>query len=240
MRREPHLWIGEQPDVAAKLVHDRAEPACAVLFGHEIPGARQLRVDAASVDVAHQQPASVEVADRPQIHEVAVHQIQFHRTAGALHHEDVALGFPAIKHARDVFPEPVEIAVVVERAVVSARLAVEHELRADAPTRLEQDRVHLRHGQQPARLGLHHLRPRDLAAAEERRTVVRHVLRLERRHAHALAAQPGAHRRGHPAFARAGGRAKDRESFHRATRRRKRTGIGPLKTRSPAAPSRRR
>ena len=52
--------------------------------------------------------------------------------------------------------------------------------------RLDQDRVHRRLGLEPGGRRLHGLGPADLGAVGRHDRVQRHVLRLERRDAHAL------------------------------------------------------
>jgi hypothetical protein len=58
-----------------------------------------------------------------------------------------------------------------------------------------------------AGLGLHRLGPADLATIDGDRAVQRHVLRLERRHAHAATREHPAKPRDEQALARIGGRA---------------------------------
>ena len=70
-----------------------------------------------------------------------------------------------------------------------------------APFGLSRIGIHRRLRLEPARLRLRDLRAADLAARAARIRVVRHVLRLERRHRHAAPAQPRADRRRHPALA---------------------------------------
>ena len=85
VRRKPAIGIGEKGNVAAETVNNRPQPAGSVLGREQVPGAGELRVDAAAINVANQHPTAVEVADRAQVDQVALHQVELHRTARTLH-----------------------------------------------------------------------------------------------------------------------------------------------------------
>ncbi len=83
---------------------------------------------------------------------------------------------------------------VLPRRLDAVHLAPDDDL-AGTALRLEQDGVHIHRGGDPRCHGLGKLGAPNLPATGADRGVVRHVLRLERRHAHAAAreqaAQPG-------------------------------------------------
>ena len=84
-------------------------------------------------------------------------------------------------------------------------------LRAAVGLRLQQHRVEVRPRRNAGRPRLHRLRPPDLAPVRAGRGVVRHVLRLERRHAHAPPPRRPAQTRDHHRLPRVGPRPLDHE-----------------------------
>ncbi len=214
VRGQPLLRIREQRDVAAKAVDDRSEAAGAVRRGDQTPETRQLRKDPAAVDVADEQPTAVDVVTGPQVDQIALQEIQLHRTAGPLHQQHIALLAPAVEHLSDRLPQAIEVPVVFGGRAMSLRLAEHHNLRAQRATRLEQDGIHLHGRRQSTGFRLHRLGSADLAAVEGHPRVVGHVLGLERSNAHPLRAQPCAERRGDPAFAGPGAATQNGDRFH--------------------------
>ena len=173
-------------------------------------------IDAAAVDVADEDEASVEVAERAEVHDVAHHEVEFNGAAGAFEDEDVGIApfAPSVECVGDDAPEAVVVAVVFLGFEMTLGDALENELRAVFGGRLDEDGVHLDRGEEAAGFGLDGLGAGHLASVEGGPGVVGHVLRLEGGDAHALAAEPGAEGDGDPAFPYAGGGAEDAEGFH--------------------------
>ncbi len=106
------------------------------------------------------------------------------------------------------------VVVVGHRVHAGDGAAMDDHLGAGIAVGLEQHRVHVCMRLQAAGLGLHCLGPADFTAVGGHRAVQRHVLRLERHHANALAQQPAAQRGHQRAFAGVGGGALHHEGGH--------------------------
>ena len=118
--------------------------------------------------------------------------------------------------SRDDRPQLVLQRLVGARVGVGVRPAHDDDLAVALAGRLDEDRVHRRLGLDPGRRGLHRLRAADLAAVGGDDGVQRHVLRLERRDADALAVQPAADAGGDDRLAGVGVRAADEQrAVHR-------------------------
>ena len=84
-----------------------------------------------------------------------------------------------LQHRRQQGRLLVQIVLGTQRAPA---LALHDDLRAGVGLRLQQHRVHVHAGRHPRRPRLHGLGAADLAALDRHGGIVRHVLRLERRH----------------------------------------------------------
>ena len=149
--------------------------------------------------------------DQAEVDQVDVAEIELGDAAGALDDDHVEPAGQVVVGAAHVDAQVVGEGVVAARRQRPPQPAVDDDLAAAVAVGLEQDRIHRRLGLQPARFRLGDLGAADLAAGAARVGVVRHVLRLERRHGNALTPQPGADGRRHPALARVGGGAADED-----------------------------
>ena len=103
------------------------------------------------------------------------------------------------------------VTVIRARVEIGRDLALNDDLRAGIGIWLQQHRVHVAHGVEPAGLRLHRLGAADFAAVGGHGAVQRHILRFERRHAHAAALKPAAQGGHQRALAGVRGRALDHE-----------------------------
>ena len=164
-----------------------------------VPVPHHRRDDAAAVDVPDQADRHLRPACKSHVGDIPGAQIDLCRAAGALHDHQIEL----VDQPREALHDRVHQAgaprPVVRRVQHPHRPPVHDHLRAPVGLRLQQHRIEVRPRRQAGRARLHRLRPPDLAPVRAGRGVVRHVLRLEGRHAHApplrRPAQPGDHHR---------------------------------------------
>ena len=153
-------------------------------------GADEAGDDAAAVDIADEHDRHVGRLGEAHVGDVAGAEIDLGRAAGALDQHDVhafADDGEAFQHSGQQFTLPPTILGGAHRP---CPLALHDDLRAGVGLRFEQDRVHVDRWRQPRGTCLQGLGATDLATALGDRGVVRHVLRLERRHL-----QPAPHER---------------------------------------------
>ena len=146
----------------------------------------------AAVDVPYHDDRQAGRPGQAHVGHVGVAQVDLGRAARALA-DDHVVGVPQPGQAvqRDL-PEPRRVRAVAHRVGLSFGVAEHDHLAAPVAARLEQHRVHVG-GRLDARRGrLHRLGTADLGAVQRHERVQRHVLRLERRHLHALPGQPPA------------------------------------------------
>ena len=117
-----------------------------------------------------------------------VAQIDLGSAARALDQHQIGLGLQACETVEDRRQQPRLHRLEIPRRRVADGLAQHDDLRADIALRLQQHRVHVHRGGDPAGPRLQRLRPADLAAVGGHRGIVRHVLRLERPHLQAAIA----------------------------------------------------
>ena len=203
--------VVEQRPVAAELVDQEAAEQPPLVRREQRHRAGHRRDHPAALDVRDQHPRRAEAGDEPEVHQIVRAQVQLADAAGAFDHDHVEAARQIGVGGEDLADQHVEGGVVVARRQRLPHPPVQHDLAGAVAIRLQQDRVHRRLRLQPARLGLRHLRPPDLAAAATRVGMVRHRLRLERRDADAAAVQPCADRGSHPALARVRRRPTDEE-----------------------------
>ncbi len=159
-----------------------------VRLQHEMR-AGQARDDAAAIDIAEHHHGHIGGRRKSHIGDVAGAQIDLRRAAGALDQHDIGVAGEmrkALQHGRQQRRFLVQIVFRAQRAPA---LALHDDLRAGVALRLQQHRVHVHAGRHPRRPRLHRLGPADLAAFDRDGGIVRHVLRLERRHLQAAAHQ---------------------------------------------------
>ena len=203
--------------VAAELVDHEARDERLVGGLEQRERAEQRREDAAAVDVADDEHRQAGGAREPHVRDVAGAQVDLRRAAGALADDDVVARAQVGERALDDRPQLRLQLLVGARVGVGVRLAHHDDLAVARARRLDQDRVHRGLGLDPGRRRLHGLRASDLRAARRDDGVQRHVLRLERRHRDAAAAQPATEPGRHDGLARVGVRAADEQrAAHRS------------------------
>ncbi len=128
VRLQPVLRVREQRHIPAKPIDDGAQTACPISRREQRPDTRELREDATAVDIAHEQPPTIDMTARPHIDQIAPVQVQLHGAAGAFHQQDVAAVTPGVENFRDRLPEFVEVPVIVYRRVMTSSLAQHDQL----------------------------------------------------------------------------------------------------------------
>ncbi len=146
-----------------------------------------MREHAAAVDVGDQQYRAVDRLGETHVGDVVAAQVDLGRTAGAFHQDDIVLTRqPPVgiqhRHLRGLL-----VVAVCQRFHVADGVALDDHLRTAIAVRFQQHRVVIGVRFDTAGGGLQRLGTADLAAVGGDGAVQRHVLRLERRHAHALA-----------------------------------------------------
>jgi hypothetical protein len=208
----------EQRRVAAELVHD--EPGDAGLVGRVQHGERAEEVGehAAAVDVADDHDRQVGGLRETHVRDVVAPQVDLGGRAGALADHHVEAG-AQVGEARGDDVEQRSLPLLVgPRADRAVHPAAHHDLGAAVAARLEQHGVERDARREAARERLHRLCAPDLAAVERDDGVVRHVLRLERRHRHTPARQQPADPGDQGALAGVRGRSRHQQSaLHQAS-----------------------
>ncbi len=198
---------GEDGVVPAELVDDEACDVALVLGRERRDRAQERREDAAAVDVADEDHRYAGGPREAHVRQVRRAQVDLRGAAGSLADDDV-VARPQVRqrvsHDRPQLVLELRVAAGVD---VGVRPSHDDDLAVAVARRLEEDGVHrdLRGHARSRRL--HRLRAADLEAAPRDDRVQRHVLRLERRHADAEAAQPAAQAGGHERLAGVGVRA---------------------------------
>ncbi|MNN46735.1 hypothetical protein D3C81_1611270 [compost metagenome] len=168
----------------------------------------------ALVDVGDQDHRAVHRLGEAHVGDVAGAQVDLRRRAGALDQHHPVLRTQALVRLEHRLHGHALVVVVGDGVHAGHRAAVDDHLGADVAVGLEQHRVHVGVRRQIGGLGLHRLGAADLAAIGGHRRIERHVLRLERRHRHALARQPAAQRGHQGALAGVGGGALHHQGGH--------------------------
>jgi hypothetical protein len=182
----------EQFGGAAELVDHEAGDEGLVFGGQQGERAVHGGEQPAAIDVADHDDRKAGRAGQAHVGHVGVTQIDLGRTAGSLADDHVVGGAqPGQAFQRDL-PQAGCVRAVAHGVGFGFWMAEHDDLAAPVATRLEQHRVHVG-GRLDARRGrLHRLGAADLGAVQRHEGVQRHVLRLERRHLHALPGQPPA------------------------------------------------
>ena len=172
----------EQSGIAAKLVDDEAADARALVRLQHQMRAGKTGDHAAAIDVADQHHRHIGRGGKSHIGDIAGAQIDFGRTAGAFDQYDIGLARKlrkTVQYRRQQCRLLVEIVLRPQRAPA---LALHDDLRTAVGLRLQQHRIHVYARSHSRRARLHRLGAADLAALHRNGRIVRHVLRLERRH----------------------------------------------------------
>ena len=208
--------FAEQGRIAPELVDREARDHRRVAGVEYRPRPHHRGDHAPAVDVGEQADRNLRAAGEPHVRDVALAQVRLRRASRALDdHQVEGVGEPleAFHHRRD---QPGAACEEIPRLQGRGRASVHHHLRSAVGLGFEQHRVHVHRRRKPGGAGLERLRTADLAAAGTRRSVVRHVLGLERRHPESTPprqpAQPG-HDHG-LADVRAGTLDHQRPAFH--------------------------
>ena len=151
--------------------------------------AGQARDNAAAIDIPEHHHGHIGGRGKSHIGDVASAKVDLRRAAGALDQDDIGVAGKmrkTLQHRRQQGCFLVQIILCAQRAPA---LALHDDLRAGVGLRLQQHRVHVHAGRHPRRPRLHGLGAADLAALDRHGGIVRHVLRLERRHLQAATHQ---------------------------------------------------
>ena len=177
---------------AAELVDHEAGDQRLVFGGEQGQRAVHGGEHPAAVDVAGHDDRQAGRAGQAHVGDVGFPQVDLGRAARTLA-DDHVVGVPQPVQAvqRDL-AQPRRVRAVAHRVGLGLGVAEHHDLAAPVAARLEQHRVHVGDRLDARRGGLHGLRAADLGAVHRDERVQRHVLRLERRHLHALPGQPPA------------------------------------------------
>ena len=138
-------------------------------------------------------------SQHPVVHLVA--EVGLGRAAGALDHDQLVVGLQRRERVGHRRPEMVVSLLPRQRAHGPVDHTAHHHLAARVGLRLHEHRVHPHVGHDAGGARLQPLSDPDLAAGDDA-GVVRHVLRLVRRHVDALAPEPRAQRRRQQALPR--------------------------------------
>ena len=206
---------GEQAHVTAEPVDQVPSQQRALVVRQQLPGAHQVGDDAAPVDVRHQHHRDLRGGGKAHVGDVMGTQVDLGGAARAFHQDEVRRGPQPLEALQDHGHQLLLRFLEVSRVVVAAHLAADHHLSAHVGLRLEQHRVHVHRGRDPAGPGLQRLGSSDLAAVGRYRGVVGHVLRLERPHRVAAAGEQAAKPGGHQRLAGVRGRSLEHEGAGR-------------------------
>ena len=200
---------------AAELVDHEAADVGLVVGLEQGQRAVQRREHPAPVDVAHHDHGQVRGPGQAHVGDVGGAQVDLGRAARSLADDHVVLA-PQLRQAvQGHVQQAGGVLPVLDRVNLAHRAAEHDHLAAPVAARLEQHRVHPRVGLQARGRGLHGLRSPDLRAVGGDEGVQRHVLGLERGHAHAPPGQPAAQPGREHALARVRGRARHQKRASR-------------------------
>ncbi len=204
----------QQGDVAPEAVDDEPFDARLLAGRQQFEGTDQVGEHTPAVDVGDQNHRAVHSLGKPHVGNVASPQVDLGRRPCALHHDHrPALAQALVRGQHGLHGDGLVI-MVGNRVHAGHRTAMDDHLGAGVAVGFEQHRVHVGVRRQATGLGLHRLGPADLAAVGGHGAVERHVLRLERHHADALAQQPAAQGSHQGALAGVGGGALHHQGRH--------------------------
>jgi hypothetical protein len=181
---EAHAVV-EQARVAAKLVDEEADNHLRILRRDDRLRADELGDDAAAVDVADDYDGRLRRPGEPHVGDVAFAQVDFGGAAGPLDQHQIGRAPQARVAVEHGTHQPRRQIVIVARRRRADDAALHDDLRANVTLRFQQHRIHVDARGDAAGARLQGLGAADLAAVRRHGGVVRHVLRLERPHAHA-------------------------------------------------------
>ncbi len=201
----------QQRDVAAELVHQEAADQSLVGGVQQRDGAEHRREHSPAIDVPDHDHRRLDVLCEPHVHVVGPAQVDLRRTARALTDHHVVPGREVVVRGEGRLGQLGPLGQEPAGRQLTPGLPHQDDVTAAIAARLEQDRVHrgLRLG--AGRDGLDPLRPADLGAVGTDHRVVRHVLRLVRRHPDTLPGQPPAEPGHHGRLPRVGRRTGDQQ-----------------------------
>ena len=185
----------QQRDITAKTVDDETFDPRLLALGQQLKGADQMREDPAAIDVGNQDHRAIYSLGKPHVGNVTGAQIDLGGRAGTFDHDHRVGRAQALMRGQHRLHRDGFVIVVSHRVHAGHGAAVNNHLRTGVAVRFEQHRVHVGVWRQPRGLRLNRLCASDLAPLGGHGTVERHVLRLERHHADALAGHPATQRR---------------------------------------------
>jgi hypothetical protein len=171
--------IVKQGRLAPKFIDGERLHMPTIGFVEQSPGPYKRGEYASSLNVTDEQYRRRGIAGHLHVDDVAVSQVDFSRTPGALEHHDIeGLGQP-LKSLLRRSPILTPHATKILRTQGSDHLASDDELRCRVRFGLDQDRIEVGSRRQPAGGGLDGLCPADFFAVRRDEGIVGHVLRLE-------------------------------------------------------------
>src|SRR5690606_28104925 len=194
---EPGL---QQADIAAKAVDDKAEYTPLLAGRQQLQRTHEMGEDAAAIDVGDQQHRTVDGFGEAHVGDVAIAQVDFRRTAGALDDDHVVLRAQPLMRFEHRMHRNLFVIVIRARFHRADRPAVNDYLGAGVAVRFQQHRIHVGVRIEKTRLRLHRLRATYFATVDGDGTVERHVLWLERCNAYAAPRQHATNSRNQRAF----------------------------------------
>ena len=185
----------QQLDGAAELVDHESRDPVAVGLAEDRVRAHEMRQHPAAVDVADDQDRQVGRFRQPHVGDVRLPQIDFRRGPGALADHDVEPRAQILQAGGGHRPQCFATLPVRRRRHTALGAAADDDLAGLIRAGLEQHRIEIDAGLQPAGQRLQRLGAADFTAVGGHGAVVGHVLRLERRHRHPAPRQQPAHPR---------------------------------------------
>ena len=196
-----------------------------------------MREGAAPIDVRDQVAGGACVSRDGEVHYISRHQIRFSRAARALQHDPLEVPEQGVERTRDGRPEPIPTLEPRHRAQSRIVAAQDHDLAARVRFGLEQDRIHPGLRRHAGGEGLKVLGAANLRSVRAHARVVRHVLRLERRHSLPPPREPAAQRRGEERFPGIATAAEHHDRAFRDRRHLRRSGRPAIRSQASSAAS---
>ena len=169
----------EEVQVTAEAVDDEALDPGALALTQQGQGAHQVGEDAAPVDVGDQDDRAIHGLGETHVGDILGTEVDLGGGAGAFDQDHLVPRGQAVEGGQDGLPGLGLVTLVVTGVHGGDGAALDDDLGAGVRVGLEQHRVHVRVGLEPAGQGLDRLGTADLAAVVGDGTVQGHVLGLE-------------------------------------------------------------
>ena len=173
--------LGKEAGVTAEFIDAKALDPITVVLGQDDMGADELRNHAATVDVAKEYNGDASSLGKAHVRDIAVPQVHLGGGSSAFDDNQVMRLRQTVKAVEDRHHERRFHLAVVACFESGQPFALHDHLCAHIRFGFEQDRVHVRMRRQPTGQRLKRLCATNLSAVRGDSSVVRHVLRFERR-----------------------------------------------------------